>query len=711
MKVNPAPVMESHVERHLTEGETKVEPLNKYSLRFNNKKIEKSYLASLLSSDSPKLQVSFNENHKYFLLSIFGVLCFYNVFYILSYRNKKSFIFQIVSLNFFSVFLMLKHYLIQKQYIKQYGIELLGFCYTCTCVSLSLNSFPVQEFIFGSKNTNFTCILGILVLQGSSKFIILFTFRSYIISNTIIAVAYLILHLASDQKILITILEFLVFILVVIVESFKFYNIELNSREIYAISVKTVSVDSYEGMTEIEGISSGIHEALNIVDYMLPDSDKYKSYLQSVHQLLNKILKTIISKNNIYEVDIEGVTHGMDVEDKLFIEQYFKKDSKSKLRGSKNLERKTFEMVKSYDVEDLLGVLKQIGNQWNFDIFFLSECTTNKPVITVGKYGIVKYRLDDVFSISKEKSLNFFEKIETSYKSNPYHNSTHAADVLCSFLFILHQSLLISHTTDYELLACIIANLGHDIGHPGYTNRFLVNNKDPLALICKVYIDNDLSVLEMMHSSLTFQILQENDCNILCNLSNDTYIAVRVQVIEMILATDMSKHFDLLGKLKAKIINSPNRPIDTPEHRLEVMKVAIKAADVGHAAKSRDLHLRWTDLIVEEFFAQGDLEKEKGLVVSMYCDRNKASVPKSQSGFIKNIVLPIYESLNNYINSTAIENNCIEQLKRNLNQWDSSSTKKRIHTVVCNRTGAEESHPNIRRLGSDIRYSNINDIN
>ena len=41
-----------------------------------------------------------------------------------------------------------------------------------------------------------------------------------------------------------------------------------------------------------------------------------------------------------------------------------------------------------------------------------------------------------------------------------------------------------------ELLACILANLGHDVGHPGVMNRYLVNTSDPIAIKY-----NDISVL------------------------------------------------------------------------------------------------------------------------------------------------------------------------------------------------------------------------
>jgi hypothetical protein len=56
---------------------------------------------------------------------------------------------------------------------------------------------------------------------------------------------------------------------------------------------------------------------------------------------------------------------------------------------------------------------------------------------------------------------------------------------------------------------------------------------------------------------------------------------------------------------------------------------AIKVADLSHTAKDLEIHLKWTERVSEEFFKQGDLEKAKGLPVSMYCDRRTANIPKS----------------------------------------------------------------------------------
>ena len=86
-------------------------------------------------------------------------------------------------------------------------------------------------------------------------------------------------------------------------------------------------------------------------------------------------------------------------------------------------------------------------------------------------------------------------------------------------------------------------------------------------------------------------------------------------------------------------------------------------------------------MISEEFFLQGDLEKENDLPISMYCDRKTTILSKSQIGFLRNISLPLYEVLNFFLNSEQFTENCFEQLKNNINAWEYDLSKARKQTL------------------------------
>ena len=87
------------------------------------------------------------------------------------------------------------------------------------------------------------------------------------------------------------------------------------------------------------------------------------------------------------------------------------------------------------------------------------------------------------------------------YPSVPYHNNTHAADVLHSTFCLLNHPSLRGCFTDIEIFASLVAAACHDVGHPGYTNQFLVATQSPLAILY-----NDQSVLENHHAASTFKV-------------------------------------------------------------------------------------------------------------------------------------------------------------------------------------------------------------
>ena len=123
--------------------------------------------------------------------------------------------------------------------------------------------------------------------------------------------------------------------------------------------------------------------------------------------------------------------------------------------------------------------------------------------------------IESIIKIEKEVYTNYFELIQQKYRPNPYHNSNHAADVTCSAFYFIMQSELINDFENIDNLAVLIACFGHDVAHPGLNNRFLINNREVLATTY-----NDVSVLENMHSALTFTTMNDKkvNANILENL-------------------------------------------------------------------------------------------------------------------------------------------------------------------------------------------------
>lgn len=67
----------------------------------------------------------------------------------------------------------------------------------------------------------------------------------------------------------------------------------------------------------------------------------------------------------------------------------------------------------------------------------------------------------------------------------------------------------------------------------------------------------------------------------------------------------------------------------------------VHCADLSNPTKPLELYKRWVDLLMEEFFQQGDKEREQNLDISPMCDRHSATIEKSQVNSISAHILYI----------------------------------------------------------------------
>ncbi|XP_076288775.1 dual specificity calcium/calmodulin-dependent 3',5'-cyclic nucleotide phosphodiesterase 1A-like isoform X10 [Lasioglossum baleicum] len=281
--------------------------------------------------------------------------------------------------------------------------------------------------------------------------------------------------------------------------------------------------------------------------------------------------------------------------------------------------------------QEVVKVLKTLDD-WSFDVFSLSEAAMGAPVKYLGYDLLNRYGMIHKFKVPPAVLECFLGRVEEGYcrHRNPYHNNLHAADVAQTMHYILCQTGLMNWLTDLEIFATLVAALIHDYEHTGTTNNFHVMSGSDTALLY-----NDRAVLENHHISASFRILKEDECNILQNLSREEFREFRSLVIDMVLATDMSFHFQQLKNMK-NILSLAEPSVD----KSKAVSLVLHCCDISHPAKRWDLHHRWTMQLLEEFFRQGDKEGALGLPFSPLCDRNNTLVAESQIGFIEFIVEP-----------------------------------------------------------------------
>jgi hypothetical protein len=304
--------------------------------------------------------------------------------------------------------------------------------------------------------------------------------------------------------------------------------------------------------------------------------------------------------------------------------------------------------------------------QWqDFDIFHLTNLLNGRPLCVVVTHLFEKLNVFDTHAISKVKLRAFFNAVEDGYKDVPYHNRVHATDVLQNAFFFLSQKGIEKLVTPNDIIGALVGAAIHDYGHPGVNNNFLKSTQSSLALRY-----NDQSILENMHVAEAFALMVNNDANnFLGALPAKDRLEIRATIINVVLATDMVHHFASLAELQAtlekKRAAGTQFTVDEPADRSMVLNTVLHCSDLGNPAKPLKICREWTRLLFDEFYAQGDRERELGMAISPMMDRDKPNMEKSQIFFIDIIVQPLFEAFNQVIPAPV----CLDNLRSNRAFW------------------------------------------
>lgn len=309
-------------------------------------------------------------------------------------------------------------------------------------------------------------------------------------------------------------------------------------------------------------------------------------------------------------------------------------------------------------------------SEWSFDILLLEKVTEHHALSQIGIKIFERWKVADLLGCNEDILERWLCTIEAHYHAgNAYHNATHAADVLQATSYFLDSPLVAAHVSESHAIAALIAATVHDLDHPGRGNAFLINTRQSLAVLY-----NDHSVLENHHVALAFQLtLQQNsNVNIFGNLSREEFTSMRHSIVEMVLATDISRHFEYLVRFnKMNIVDVPNEVKEG--NSMTICNMLVKCADISNPTREWSLCQRWAYRIVEEYFDQTREESEKGLPVTMEVfDRSTCNVPLTQCGFIDMFAREAFVNFSEFANlghlSTQLENN-YEQWKSLASSW------------------------------------------
>uniref|UniRef100_A0AAY5EIL9 PDEase domain-containing protein n=1 Tax=Electrophorus electricus TaxID=8005 RepID=A0AAY5EIL9_ELEEL len=205
---------------------------------------------------------------------------------------------------------------------------------------------------------------------------------------------------------------------------------------------------------------------------------------------------------------------------------------------------------------------------------------------------------------------------------------------------------------DYPKMLSCLEYMYHDLG---LVKEFTINPitlKRWLLAIQENYRSNPFHnfrhcfcVSQMMYGMIhlcNLQILALPECNIFANVDAEAFKQIRQAIITLILATDMARHREILNSFKHRV---DNFDFTNEEHVTCLKMVLIKCCDISNEVRPTEVAEPWVDCLLEEYFMQSDREKSEGLPVAPFMDRDKVTKPTAQIGFIKFVLIPMFETV------------------------------------------------------------------
>ncbi|KDN64442.1 putative 3'5'-cyclic nucleotide phosphodiesterase [Colletotrichum sublineola] len=283
--------------------------------------------------------------------------------------------------------------------------------------------------------------------------------------------------------------------------------------------------------------------------------------------------------------------------------------------------------------------------QWHFCAHSFTDDELLVAAMVMFKHALTMPELDR-WRIPTDQLISFLVACRAAYNNFvPYHNFRHVIDVLqATFHFLVRIGTLAPYPVDplaeadmtekspmasilhpFEGLTLLITAIGHDVGHPGVNNGFLVTLNAPLA---QLY--NDRSVLESFHCAAYSQILRRY----WPSAFEDT--KMRHLLISSILATDMGMHFDYMKRLG-----------DTQEKLATSNSTDGWNGHISNVARKHDTALKWMHILSDEFSRQASMENELDIASSLLSPPKKdmMSLSKAQLSFMNMFAIPLFQGV------------------------------------------------------------------
>jgi hypothetical protein len=395
------------------------------------------------------------------------------------------------------------------------------------------------------------------------------------------------------------------------------------------------------------------------------------------------------------------------------------------------------------------------------DVIALHTASGGHALSVLGELVFTRHQLVGA-AVRLPTLRTFLARMEAEYGDNPYHCSIHGADVMLSVHLFLSRFGFVHRLSRVQLLAALVGAIVHDFRHPGTTNAHEVKVRTHRAtlhsdssVLERHHLASAFSVLdEPGHTLLEdlnpdeYQVSERHrgcartdcaatalwlrgDCaatarrahvRVIMRKTEDGACACarvcvcaavcvcawvcdgqecRGLIIELVLHTDLSKHFEFVARLNSLASSNGYRASAAQHTRADgltaewrspymdadvrlVLVSAIKFADLGHVTKPFASHRLWVERVTSELYALGDHERRLGVPISWLCDRERdVDVAKSQIGFMQVVCMPFLKVLADLVAGPGMEPYINAQ--ENFWQWHAAHNEEKLSAEESSR--------------------------
>lgn len=302
---------------------------------------------------------------------------------------------------------------------------------------------------------------------------------------------------------------------------------------------------------------------------------------------------------------------------------------------------------------------------WGWDVLDIDEAEVLKKSVVV---MFDELNLDGQWAIPSKKLNSFINAVEGKYRDVPFHNLKHGIAVAQSAFYFVAVTEVGQCLTSLQAFALLVSALCHDVDHPGHTNAFEVNSDSDLALIY-----NDTSVLENHHCATASMVMREEENNILLGLERGEYREFRSVMCSAILSTDMSTHFNLLGRFRDAIHMEGGWNPEQSADKLLLIDIVLHSADLSNPVRPWELCKKWSLLVGEEFNSQVAKEKARGLpFLPFMLSDSEESKAKQETSFIEFIIEPMWKDVVEFLPEMSF---ALDYIDENKAKWKEIARK------------------------------------